>query len=404
MKKTIRYSNHFQRSEKKKENERCQKLIEDVDNLLKEDTFTETEMNIGAKKYTKDEFVNKFTDEFMKTQVEVSMKTVNDMFEKEINKPFSTPMSEINDVYGGIDTTTDKEEYLLLSKEKTNSSLKLPRVKREKSKEDRDDKENNRNNRILKVTFILIIVSLLVVRLIPAMERVNEDLKVVEYFETNRANYVNNNIIYDMVYSSDSMVKELEAMTKLMAETENVNEARQSSDFFTKEARARSFDIESAELIERDMSNDSEELYKAYLDEVSTFDITGQKAVLHVNTENWVAVYTVNLEELKDTILTRSRDCNIYVQSQGGEIGSTILGMNRINKYSTDAIKYNRNSAPIIVIDSKDTANNYSTIYKGKHLIIDTGVLKFYILTENKNDKVAILNDEDLKDNISIED
>ena len=78
--------------------------------------------------------------------------------------------------------------------------------------------------------------------------------------------------------------------------------------------------------------------------------------------------------------------------------------MNRINKYSTDAIKYNRNSAPIIVIDSKDTVNNYSTIYKGKHLIIDTGILKFYILTENKNDKVAILNDKDLKDSISIED
>ena len=404
MKKTIRYSNHFQKSEKKKEKEKCQELIADIDNLLKEETFTEPEMKIGAKKYTKGEFVNKFTDEFMKTQIEVSMKAVNGMFEKEINKPFSTPMSEINDIYGGIDTTTNREEYLLLSKEKTNSSLKLPRPKREKSKEDRDDKGNNRNNRILKVTFILIIISLLVVRLIPAMEKVNEDLKVVEYFETNRDNYVNNNIIYDMVYSSDSMVKELEAMTKLMAETENVNEARQSSDFFTKEARARSFDIESAELMERDISNDSEELYKAYLDEVSTFDITGQKAVLHVNTENWVAVYTVNLEELKDTILTRSRDCNIYVQSQGGEIGSTILGMNKINKYSTDAIKYNRNSAPIIVIDSKDTANNYSTIYKGKHLIIDTGVLKFYILTENKNDKVAILNDEDLKGNINIED
>ena len=84
-------------------------------------------MKIGAQTYTKEEFVNKFNDEFMRTQVEVSMKTVNDMFEKEINKPFSTPMSEINDIYGSIDRPTDKEEYLLLSKEKTNSSLKLPK-------------------------------------------------------------------------------------------------------------------------------------------------------------------------------------------------------------------------------------------------------------------------------------
>ena len=77
--------------------------------------------------------------------------------------------------------------------------------------------------------------------------------------------------------------------------------------------------------------------------------------------------------------------------------------MNRINKYSTDAIKYNRNSAPIIVIDSKDTVNNYSTIYKGKHLIIDTGAFKFYILTEREDDKVAIFNDEDLKSNVILE-
>ncbi len=406
MKKTIRYSSHFKKSVKKKEKEKCLELISEIESTLKGTSPTELEMKIGAQTYTKEEFVNKFNDEFMRTQVEVSRKAVNDILNREINKPFTTPESEINDAYGIIDRLPNKEEYLLLSKEKTNSSLKLPRPKGGKSQEkrnDKDNKESKKTNRALKATAILVIISLLIIRLLPAIERVNEDLKVVEYFETSKGNYVNNSMIYNMVYSSNSMIKELEAMTKLLAKTESTSEAKQNSDFFTKEARARSFDIESVQLIEKDISTNGEELYKAYLDEISTFDITEQKAVLHVNTENWVAVYTVNLEEFKNTILTQSRDCNTYVQSQEGENGSTILGMNKISKYSVDTIKYNRSSAPIIVVDNKYAVTDYSTVYKGKHLLIDTGIFKFYILTEREDDKVAIFNDEDLKSNVILE-
>ena len=114
MKKTIRYSSHFKKSVKKKEKEKCLELISEIESTLKGTSPTELEMKIGAQTYTKEGFVNKFNDEFMRTQVEVSRKAVNDILNREINKPFTTPESEINDVYGAIDRLPNKEEYLLL--------------------------------------------------------------------------------------------------------------------------------------------------------------------------------------------------------------------------------------------------------------------------------------------------